>query len=152
MNRNICSLVAGILICLYLCFSAQTSADDLQDSISVLSKEEVLQLAKEYMGVQCLKDYDDKNINEPVLVQVNKDDDQTPFFHSKITSEPVWQVLFKKVPIRYQEIPAGKGSISVRDFCAYVDPESGALLKIMSSYRPNKWLYRNRSAGTCWDL
>ncbi len=142
IKKIITIILLLILIgCLPLLGDYRDEESNLTPSIS---SADAIEMAKKYIGFEQLRNYSDKNILEPRLIRFAEEQDSTPFFHDKIVNRDIWLVRFQNVGITYErcnKVGNPPSNIYYRDFNVYIDPQTGALLKIAADVIRNEWAY-----------
>ena len=73
-----------------------------------------------------------------VFERVDINDDNTPFLHTQINGKKdVWRVEIKNVRLKLKSAPPGSKDKYVRKFQVFVDPNTGHLLKVTSTFDGN---------------
>jgi len=127
--------IITILILCFNIFAENPENNKLSQNTSILTSEEVVSKAIEYLGIQKFKDFNiDKAITKTESIILH--DSTTPFVGELMNGKPVWEVVFNVdfdfIDEKYLRGDDRfiKGNAYIKDIHIYLDKESGILLKI----------------------
>ena len=127
----------GFLINFLVCLSfSYASSGDMPDSVqtgrAIETPEEAVERALEYTGIERSKTYVSKS-PEDIAELTRVADSLTPFISDTINSKEVWLVKFTNIQLQpFKETEPN--DLYPKDFNVILDPETGNLLKINSSF------------------